>query len=78
MDGLDNLWVIGLELCDIGSGCLQVLFDLLKDHFEVLCIKGKRIVKCVLSLFAGLQHHYGHFVDEVYFLYQHPGHPRAN
>jgi hypothetical protein len=33
VDGLDNLLVIGLELCDIGSGCLQVLLDLLKYHF---------------------------------------------
>ncbi len=32
----------------------------------------------VLCLFAGLQHYYSHFVNEVYFLHQHSGHPRAD
>ena len=54
MDSLDDLWVVGLELGDVGGGCLEVLFDLLEDHFQVLGVERERVVERMLRLFACL------------------------
>jgi hypothetical protein len=54
VDGLDDLWVIGLELGDVGGCGLEVLFDLLEDHFQVLGVERERVVERMLRLFACL------------------------
>ena len=54
MNSLNNLWVVSLELSDVGSCGLEVLFHLLEDHFEVLGVERERVVERMLGLLAGL------------------------
>ena len=75
MNSLNNLWVVSLDLSDVGGCRLEVLFHLLEDHFEILGVERERVVERMLGLLAGLEHHHGDLVDEVDLLHQHTGDP---
>jgi hypothetical protein len=71
MDGLDDLRVVCFEFCDVSGGCLDVLLDFLKHHFEVLSVERECVVEGVFCLLTCLQHYYCDFVDKMDLLNEH-------